>query len=408
MEIKKIKASSMREALFQVKKELGVDAVIIKTRTNYEHGIFGFGNKAVIEVLACNDKRFIGNRNLADFHEESQMKLKQQYHHQQQHNIATFVAPLPKKTIENSVKTVLNKYETEDGLTKLKEDVSCIKKAIESITHHVKYNKTDLSDDLASVYSYLIEQEIAQELATELVHSIKDELTDEQKKNKQLVFEKLKHQIGARVKNCEPIKLVDGKTTRVALIGPTGVGKTTTVAKLAANFSLVQKKKVSVITIDTYRIAAVEQIKTYMEILGITLEVVTTPHEMRQAIKRQEKSDVVIIDTAGRSQKNSQQLEELKSFLEAANCDEIHLVLSSTTNYKNTMDIVNKFSIVPINKIIFTKLDEALNLGLIISVVAKMDKTLSYMTKGQSVPDDIELADSKKISSLVMEGCLNV
>ncbi len=399
MEIKKIKANSMREALFQVKKELGVDAVIIKTRTNYEHGVFGFCHKAVIEVLACNDKRFIGNRNLADFHEESQQK---------HHHVLPSALPIHKNSIDSSVRTVLNKYETEDGLNKLKEDVSCIKKAIESISQHVKYNKEDLSQDLASVYSYLIEQEIAQELATELVHSIKDELTDEQKKNKQLVFEKLKNQIGARVKNCEPIKLIDGKNTRVALIGPTGVGKTTTVAKLAANFSLVQKKKVSVITIDTYRIAAVEQIKTYMEILGITLEVVTTPHEMRQAIKRQEKSDVVIIDTAGRSQKNSQQLEELKSFLEAANCDEIHLVLSSTTNYKNTMDIVNKFSIVPINKIIFTKLDEALNLGLIISVVSKMDKTLSYMTKGQSVPDDIELADSKKISSLVMEGCLNV
>lgn len=391
MEVKKIRASTMREALFQVKKELGADAVIIKTKTDHTLGVFGLGAKKFVEIVACKDSRFIGVRGLADY---NKAVLDGYYNSGQQAN----------KGIEAGMHKVLNKYQTDEGISKLKEDVSCIKTALESITHYVKHSKRDLPEDLEHIYSFLIEQEIANELAEELVHKIKNELSPQEKRDKTLIQQHLRKHIATAVKTCEPIKLKQGKCTKVALIGPTGVGKTTTIAKLAADFSLVQKKRVSVITIDTYRIAAVEQIKTYMQILNIPLEVVTTPEDMQEAIKRQKNSDIILIDTAGRSQKNSEQIEELRTFIEAAGCDEVHLVLSTTTNYKNTLDIINRFSLIPINKILFTKLDEAVNFGLIISVIAKMDKALSYMTRGQSVPDDIEEADSGKISQMVLEG----
>jgi flagellar biosynthesis protein FlhF len=158
------------------------------------------------------------------------------------------------------------------------------------------------------------------------------------------------------------------------------------------------------ITIDTYRIAAVEQLRTYAEIINIPLEVVLTPSEMKRAIEKHEHRDLIFIDTAGRSQKNSMQLSELKSFIEAIKPDEIHLVLSTTTNYKNVQDVLEKFSVFPIDKIIFTKLDEGIGFGLILNVINRLNKSLSYFTTGQNVPDDIEISDPHRLAQLMIKG----
>jgi flagellar biosynthesis protein FlhF len=187
----------------------------------------------------------------------------------------------------------------------------------------------------------------------------------------------------------------------VALIGPTGVGKTTTIAKLAADFALVKHKKVKVITIDTYRIAAVEQLRTFMDIIDIPLNVVTSPDEMRGAVRCRERYDLILIDTAGRSQRNKMQIAELASFIEAASPDQVHLVLSATTGYRNAAEIIEKFGSIPVHKYLITKLDEAASFGTLLNVAALCGKPLSYVTNGQTVPDDIQEAGPAIISELV-------
>ena len=181
-------------------------------------------------------------------------------------------------------------------------------------------------------------------------------------------------------------------------VGPTGVGKTTTLAKIAANYLLDQKKTIGLITADTYRIAAVEQLKTYAEILGIPITVVYTPAEIKEAISMYAGKDMILIDTAGRSHKNKAQFEELKALITAAEADEIYLVLSATTSSSNCREIIKSYSFLTNYKLIFTKTDEAPMPGIILNARYLTGKSLSYITTGQSVPDDIEVANIDKIT----------
>jgi len=287
----------------------------------------------------------------------------------------------------------------------LKDDIMWIRSTLSDLSKRQRYfSGSGVPEEMMELYMYLLEQEVAEELAMELVQSIHEEIRQRSGIKPQEVRQLLHARIAALLEGCEPVKLVDGYNMKIALVGPTGVGKTTTIAKLAAEFSLVRKKKVSVITIDTYRIAAVDQIRTYMDIIDIPLEVVTSPREMKEAVARQRNSDVILIDTAGRSQKNAQQITELKSFLRAAEPDEVHLVLSTTANYKTTMDTIERFNDVTVDKLLFTKLDEAVNFGIILNVAARVGKRLSYVTTGQVVPDDIEPARSSRLADMVTGG----
>lgn len=187
-----------------------------------------------------------------------------------------------------------------------------------------------------------------------------------------------------------------------ALVGPTGVGKTTTIAKLAANLKLRERRKVGLITIDTYRIAAIDQLKKYADILGSSLKVVSTPDDIRQAVAGMNDCEYVLIDTAGRSPNDTLKLSELKAFLAAAGVDETHLVLSSTSNQSCVQLAVERFGEVKFDKIIFTKLDEAAQVGVILSVVRNLNKSISYITTGQDVPDDIEVVRGRRLAQLIL------
>ena len=135
-----------------------------------------------------------------------------------------------------------------------------------------------------------------------------------------------------------------GQCRVVALVGPTGVGKTTTIAKLAANYRLREKRRVGLITVDTYRVAAVEQLRTYADIIDLPMEVVATPREMREAVARMGHLDLVLMDTAGRSPRDEVKIQELKSMLSEAEPDEVHLVLSSTAGAKSLIGTAEKFA----------------------------------------------------------------
>lgn len=389
MEVKKIRADSMREALFKVKKEMGIDAVILHTRTVKNKGLFGFAKREYVEIVASKD---VG---LMEIHSDRLEKEKQEK--------KALSRQKEKVQYSKEVAGMLKNYEKNVDLDLLKEDISWIKDNLDDLVRRVKYQpKEALSTELAELYVYLLEQEVAQDLAMDLVQKISSDLSQDRLNNQDAVKQEIKNLVASLIRTCEPIQERGDKALKIAFVGPTGVGKTTTIAKLAADFSLVKKKKVSVITIDTYRIAAVEQIKTYMDIMGIPVDVVMTPHEMVNALEKNKDSDIILIDTAGRSQNNRLQMKELNAFIEAASPDEVHLVLSTTTNYKNTIDIVEKFTSIRIDKLLFTKLDEAVNFGLVLNVMAKVQKALSYITIGQAVPDDIEAADVNSITNMIV------
>jgi flagellar biosynthesis protein FlhF len=221
--------------------------------------------------------------------------------------------------------------------------------------------------------------------------------------DKKLVREKLAEHLEKLIPTAGPI--VRTKTHGphvVALIGPTGVGKTTTVAKLAANLKLREKRKVGLITIDTFRIAAIDQLKRYADILGAPLRVVGSPEEMRTAIDSMSDCEHILIDTAGRSPNDSMKLNELKRFLSFAEPDEVFLVLSTTASEGCVELALEKFGEVRVDKLIFTKLDEAAQVGVVLNVVRKINKGLAYITTGQDVPDDIEVGHGKKLAQLIL------
>jgi flagellar biosynthesis protein FlhF len=195
----------------------------------------------------------------------------------------------------------------------------------------------------------------------------------------------------------------DTEGTKIwAFVGPTGVGKTTTLAKVAAHFRLRENKKISLVTLDTYRIGAIEQLNKYARILRLSLEVAEDAEALKQIIDQQQGQDLLLIDTPGRNPNRREQMEELKEVLTADPRVENHLVLSATTKDTDLGAIVQQFSILPIRSYIFTKIDETAEYTSLFNQLLRYKKPLSYLTNGQKVPEDIEPATKGRVANLVL------
>lgn len=200
-----------------------------------------------------------------------------------------------------------------------------------------------------------------------------------------------------------PVRMKKNGPRIMAIVGPTGVGKTTTIAKLAAMYALTKGSSVAMVTTDNFRVGAIEQLKTYAKIMDLPLEVVATSQELARAIAKHSDKDLILIDTAGRSQKDAERLEELKGYLEAQQGLEIYLCISATTRPREIDEIVAKFGVLPINRLLFTKVDESESFGCLVNAHLRHKLPLSYFTTGQKVPEDIEVATPRKIASLVLK-----
>ena len=264
----------------------------------------------------------------------------------------------------------------------------------------------DLPEELFQLFTDLLDSDLSEELARELVERVRTESHGSHLDDLLMVKARLARMIEAEVGVCGPIQLAPGRCRLVALVGPTGVGKTTTIAKLAANYRLKEKRRVGLITVDTYRIAAVEQLRTYADIIDLPMQVVSTPREMREAVGRMDDLDMILLDTAGRSPKDEVRIQELRAFLTEADADEVHLVLSSVASARVLEQTAERFAAVGTTALILTKLDEATGLGNILPLVRTSRLPLSYLTNGQNVPDDIEVAESMRVARLIlgMEG----
>jgi flagellar biosynthesis protein FlhF len=266
--------------------------------------------------------------------------------------------------------------------------------------------KADMPAELFALFTELLDGDVCDEVARDLVEVVRREASDDELRNLAALRARVTAVIESRIPVAPPIRCVPGERRLVALVGPTGVGKTTTIAKLAANFRLRQKRRVGLITVDTYRIAAVEQLRTYADIIDLPMEIVATPREMHQAVARMRDLDLVLMDTAGRSPRDEVKIQELKSMLAEAKPDEVHLVLSSVASAATLARTAEQFANVGTSALILTKLDEALSLGNLMPLVQASRLPLSYLTNGQNVPDDIAPADAVGLARMVMGGSL--
>lgn len=353
----------MAEAMANVKQELGRDAVILHTRRFKKGGIFGFFGKEMVEVMAAID---------------------------------TAVPVVEKKQPVAVVPPAVN---TDDSkIVALQGEMAAMRTMIEQLVSQVPQDSGQTASPLMDL---LIKNDVESAVAANLIKDLPDDTTIRHG-DLAVVRNLLVDHIANQLPQIAGIQVLPSTCTAVALIGPTGVGKTTTIAKLAANFVLKEGYKVALLTADTYRIAAAEQLKIYGDIIGVPIEIVYSPDELRGALNRHKDKQLVLIDTAGRSPSNHYQLAELQALLSVDPAIETHLVLSATTKYRDALDIVNKFSVCSPQKLLFTKIDEATNLGTILNLVYHFPTSLSYFTTGQSVPDDIELISSTKLANMIL------
>ncbi len=208
--------------------------------------------------------------------------------------------------------------------------------------------------------------------------------------------------LAARVKvaGTSPAESLGGRM--VMFVGPTGVGKTTTIAKLAAISALWERRKVLLLTADTYRIAAVEQLRTYAKILGVPMEVIFEPETISEAIGKHPEADLVLLDTAGRSQKDTKRIEELASLYRVFRPDAVHLLIAANMKYRDMLEVVRKIGVVPITNLLFTKIDETSTYGALLDVVEDFERPVSFLTTGQNVPNDIEVATGARLIDILL------
>lgn len=262
-----------------------------------------------------------------------------------------------------------------------------------------------MPEALFSQYLRLLESSVSRDLADQVITSVRQELSAYELEDPGMVRTAILRHIAGLIPVCEGVTTPTRgpRPLVIALVGPTGVGKTTTIAKLAAAYKLRSGRSVALITADTYRIAAVDQLRTYAGIIGLPLKVVLSPQEMASAVESFADYEVVLIDTAGRSQFNADRIAELSSFLQAARPDEVHLVLSTTASEAVLLKTAEQFAPVRPNRILLTKLDEAVNFGVVVNVVRRLQTRLSFVTTGQEVPDHIEAGHSERLARMVLD-----
>ena len=285
----------------------------------------------------------------------------------------------------------------------LSNKLNSLQKMVQNLTRSTQFRGADeIPTELFEIYTQLIDADVEDDLARELVFGLRQSCDLEQLSDPVVSRGLLSAMVEAELNCTDAIRITPGRRKVVALVGPTGVGKTTTIAKLAANFRLRDGVKMGLVTVDTYRIAAVEQLRTYAEIIDLPMKVVTSPQEMRRALDELAGLDLVLIDTAGRSPRDELKIQELRQMLNEARVDEVHLVMSLTASARSIAMTCEQFQGVNPTALILTKLDEAAGMGSLLSVARQVPLPVSYVTTGQDVPEDIEPAKPHRIARLVL------
>ncbi|KGX88621.1 flagellar biosynthesis protein FlhF [Pontibacillus marinus] len=377
MKVKKYVAPTMPEAMNKIRKELGHDAVILNSKEINQGGFLGFFRKKNIEVIAAIDPQ-----------PKVEQKASPKKPERQEKPIQPSVPKAPPIS-----------YAQQDE-PKPKQDENVLKeiRELKELMQHQPMSSTVAYPDvLQEVYQNLIKQEVSEEISHQLMQPLIETFyTTKSNVNEEMVKEWLIDEIRHQVQDI-PFEGLSFEKQFIHLVGPTGVGKTTTIAKLAAESVIKHKKKVAFITTDTFRIAAIDQLKTYAKILDIPIEIAYNLEDYKQAKEKFSDYDHVLVDTAGRNFRDQQYVEELKKIIDFEAELETYLALSLTSKYSDMDAIYQQFSNVPIQKLIFTKVDETSYSGAMLNMVLQHKIGVAYLTDGQNVPDDISEASVEKM-----------
>ncbi|HLF93916.1 MAG TPA: GTP-binding protein [Planctomycetota bacterium] len=362
MQIRRYAGSDEKEILKRIRADLGADAVILHSAFERQKGLMRLFKRPRLEIVAGG-----GFKIVKDFDPSAGPKA------------APAAAPDALKKEIADIKRLIS--ETQDLVT--------------------RRNGFDGPQELAEEYAALAATRVSEKLAQRMAAQIRAKLPAEALKDRARLRASIKGLVKEMIRCTEGIALKPGRCVRVAFIGPTGVGKTTTIAKLISIYAH-RGKEVGVITNDTYRIAAAEQIRRVAQLVGVPIRVCPRPQEIEAALQEFANRDLVLIDTAGRSQKNLERMDELKEVLAAVKPDETHLVVSMTTQPETIVDVAERFAVCGYDRLVVTKLDEALKVGVVLDVLSRVQTELSFITTGQEIPRDIEVADGDRLAALIL------
>ncbi len=445
MLVKKFAAESMASALEQVKQALGSEALILSTRTLGKKGL-GVLGRQVVEVTAAIESPAMKNSfrkalpniepkpatlgrastaygRRVETLEDEQVSLSKAATSQK--------IEVKSNLLEDEVRQLRSQLEAQNvnqlqaEINQLKELMQQLAKAqqenqVESVVRPVPQQvlpaqevrpeptatlthwKNPAEHSLENLLDLLVDRGIDREAAATIARFATPQMNERQRHEPEQCREFLTATIAKLVQTTEPLWSPGDPQKRISLIGATGVGKTTTIAKLAAEAISQNGARVALVTIDTYRIAAVEQLKVYGEIMGLPVEVVISPEQLQEAFRRHRDKDLILIDTAGRSPRNQAQIEELNQFLGKGSKVENCLVLAAPTEERLQQKALESFSYLPLSRLIFTKIDETDRCAALINVPIRSNLPLAYLTNGQQVPEDLLRAEPNLVAELVM------
>lgn len=381
MRIKTFEAPTMQEALVLAKNEFGENAVVLNTKHVKSGGLLGIGGSDTVQLMAAADDSASSPVAVAAVPVPV-------------HSLTAPVAAVAAEPTPPAMSSLAARLysearcaatpETDSEVSQLRSEL----KDLSALVHKLMGSAVDAPSVTLPLLTRIgVDEDIARGPLADLVN-----LSDP---------EALASGIASRIQAFVQPPVKSGRQV-IAVVGPTGVGKTTTLAKLAAKFSLEQGKKVAMVTADTYRIGAVDQLKTYARIMGIPLEIALSPEEVAAGVQKHADKDVVLVDTVGRSQRSAEHLVELKSFVDAAAPTDTHLVIAASLSADIQREVVDKFAMLSPTKLIITKLDEAVSRGCLVNLPLRTGLGVSCITAGQNVPQDIDFAEAGKIARAVV------
>ena len=405
MIIKKYIAKTEEEAIENAKKELGNDVVVMNVKETKPKGFFSFLRSKLTEVTVA----------LEDEHEKYSPLRKENVS-----NNASVSAEGQKKSesttsieekLENLQNLLVSKLQSEEErkVQQKKSESMSDSETAEEKTEEVIPEAEEKDDEYLKfvkvLYNMMIDNEVDEHYANQIIDGLDKGYKPSQTFDHLLasVYQRLILKLGKP----EIIGPAQEGPKVVVFIGPTGVGKTTTIAKIASQYAVEQKKKVALVTADTYRIAAAEQLRTYANIMQVPFRVIYGEEDMVTAIKDFKEYDYIFVDTMGHSHRNEEQRDNTKNLIEAIERiaeSQCYLVLSATTKYKDLLKIVDNYKVIADYHLIFTKLDETYTLGNLLNLKLYTNTSIAYVTCGQNVPEDIEIFNPQKIVKVLLGG----
>ncbi len=425
MRIKKFLGNNIKEATEQMKHDLGSEAIVLHTRRVPKTNLLKSLGKDQFEITGAIDdatefsesEQSVPNstytrRNVKQSYDAvMKTSIRQQEPQDEQSNALEGLQQMTRsferssdRSAEPAAESRSKSLREASDIVQLKAEVEDMKNILQQLTHQLKFKHFgELPDVLKEAYLNLLQQDVEEKFAVTLTNDVLKKITHDQTVNRATIEQMIVQSISSDFPAAQTEK-ISKKSKVIVLVGPTGVGKTTTIAKMAAIDKLANGKSVGLISCDTYRIGAIEQLKTFAVIADIPMQVVYRAADLAAAVKKFQRYDVIYIDTVGRSQKAKKDLTELKKIVQAAKADEVHLVLSAQTNYATLRDITEKFSSLDPTHLIFSKMDEAVNFGPLYNIIQKTRIPVSFFATGQVVPDDISVSDGMTFAKMLYQG----